>query len=57
MDLKQLMNAQRVPDENAIRLKLDEISNYKNELNHLTYAQQIEFRKLISDDQWLKIHR
>ena len=55
LDLKQLMNDQRVPDENAVNNKLDEIAGYSLEQQKLSHHQQIKFRKLINDEQWQQI--
>lgn len=55
LDLRHLMNSRREPDENALNQKLDEISGYMYEKQKLSFAKQIQFRKLISDEQWQKI--
>lgn len=55
LDLWQLMNEKRIPDENDVNKKLDEIAKYTKEHQQLSYEKQIEFRKLISDDQWQQI--
>ena len=55
LDLHQILSAQRVPDEKKLYAKLDEIQRLENQLKRNRIAQQIEFRKLITDEQWDKL--
>ncbi len=55
LDLQQILHSQRVPDERKLNQKLDEIAKYSDQLKRSRIAQQIEFRKLLTDEQWEKI--
>jgi len=55
LDLRQLMKSKRVPDEKKVYAKLDEIQKLNAQLKRMAIAQQLEFRKLITDEQWQKL--
>ena len=55
LDLQQLMKSQRLPDENAVNKKLDELGKLTDQLRRNVHAQQLEFRKLLTDEQWQKV--
>ncbi len=55
LDLQQLMKSQRLPDEGMVSKKLDEIGKLTDQLRRNAHAQKMEFRKLITDEQWQKV--
>jgi Spy/CpxP family protein refolding chaperone len=57
LDLQQLLKNQRVPNEKEVYKKLSEITRLTEQLRKNQLAQQIEFRKLLTDEQWQEIQK
>lgn len=55
IDLNHLLRTQHLPEKNAVNDLLKEIAKFTDQERQIRYEQQLEFRKLISDDQWQKL--
>ena len=57
IDLNHLLTTQHLPEKNTVNDLLKEIAKFTDQERQIRYEQQLEFRKLISDDQWQKLKK